>query len=36
MTAQANVLVEIIVCSDGDTTAQANTVTDRILAKVPQ
>jgi uncharacterized protein YceK len=36
MTAQANVLVETIVCGDGDTTAQATAVTDRILAKVPQ
>jgi hypothetical protein len=36
MTAQANVLVETMVCGDGDTTAQANAITDRILAKVPQ
>jgi hypothetical protein len=35
MTAQANVVVETIVCGDGDTTAQANAIVDRILAKVP-
>jgi hypothetical protein len=35
LTAQANVVVEIIVCGDGDTTAQANEITDRILTKVP-
>jgi hypothetical protein len=32
---QANVLVEVLVCGDGDTAAPANTLTDRILAKVP-
>jgi hypothetical protein len=35
VTVQANVEVETIVCGDGDTTAQANMVVDRILAKVP-
>lgn len=30
-----NVLAEVIVCGDGDNTAPANTVADRILAKVP-
>jgi hypothetical protein len=35
MTAQANVVVETIVCGDGDTTAQANAIVDRILVKVP-
>ena len=32
---RANVLAEVIVCGDGDNTAPANTVADRILAKVP-
>lgn len=31
-----NVLTEVIVCGDGDNTAPANTVADRILAKVPK
>ncbi len=33
---QKNVLTEVIVCGDGDNTAPANTVADRILAKVPK
>lgn len=33
---RANVLTEVIVCGDGDNTAPANTVADRILAKVPK
>lgn len=32
---RANVLAEAIVCGDGDNTAPANTIADRILAKVP-
>ncbi len=32
---QANVLVDNLVCTDGDSTAPANTVADRILAKLP-
>jgi hypothetical protein len=32
---QANVLVDNLVCTDGDSVAPANTLTDRILAKVP-
>ena len=36
MAAQANVVVETSVCGDGDTLAAANTIADRILAKVPQ
>ncbi|WP_165827662.1 sensor domain-containing protein [Mycolicibacterium sp. GF69] len=32
---RANVLVEVIVCTDGDSAAPANTLTDRILANVP-
>ncbi|KUI45904.1 hypothetical protein AU198_18065 [Mycobacterium sp. GA-1199] len=32
---RANVLVDVVVCTDGDSTAPANTLTDRILAKVP-
>ena len=31
-----NVLADVIVCGDGDNTAPANTVADRILAKVPE
>lgn len=30
-----NVMAEVLVCGDGDNTAPANTVADRILAKVP-
>ncbi|MFI5506042.1 sensor domain-containing protein [Mycobacterium sp. NPDC051804] len=33
---RANVLADVIVCGDGDNTAPANTVADRILAKVPE
>jgi hypothetical protein len=32
---QANVLVEDVVCTDGDSAAPANTLIDRILAKLP-
>jgi PknH-like protein len=35
MAAQANVVAEVIVCGNGDTAAQANAITDRILTKVP-
>jgi hypothetical protein len=36
MAAKANVVVETIVCGDGDTTAAANEIADQIVAKVPQ
>lgn len=32
---RANVMAEVLVCGDGDNTAPANTVADRILASVP-
>ncbi|KUH85695.1 hypothetical protein AU186_23465 [Mycobacterium sp. GA-1999] len=32
---RANVLVDVVVCTDGDSKAPANTLTDRILAKLP-
>jgi hypothetical protein len=32
--AQANVAVEAIACGDGDTTKEANEITDTILAKL--
>jgi hypothetical protein len=32
---RGNVMAEVLVCGDGDNTGPANTVADRILAKVP-